>query len=226
MKCMGRTYRGTLVISQKCGLAKMSRYREKLVVRIIGQAMFGAEVHHHEQARCRNCGCIVRASGPQELTQGLGTDYVRYDWSACAMLMVMHYFGGAPFKRIESLHEGWGVPMPDANQWTVVSDADDLLLPLYRAMEQHAIQKSTNFRIDDTGGMVITLKKQIDAEIAALRSLGKSTKDVRTGINATGLYWETPDGPIILFYTGLHHAGEIVDRLLRHRLLSSPKLVK
>lgn len=211
---------------QKCRVAKMSRYREKVVVRIIGQAMFGAEVHHHEQARCRNCGRIDRASGPEELTQGLGTDYVRYDWSACAMLMVMHYFGGAPFKRIESLHEGWGVPMPDANQWTVVSDADDLLLPLYRALEQHAIQKSTNFRIDDTGGMVITLKKQIDAEIAALRDLGKSTKDVRTGINATGLYWETPDGPVILFYTGLHHAGEIVDRLLRHRLLSSPKLVK
>lgn len=211
---------------EKCGLAKMSRYREKIVIRIIGQAMFGAEVHHHEQARCRNCGRIVRATGPEELTQGLGTDYVRYDWSACAMLMVMHYFGGAPFKRIESLHKGWGVPMPDANQWTVVSDADDLLLPLYRTLEQHAIQKSTNFRIDDTGGMVITIKKHIDAEIAALRDLGKSTKGVRTGINATGVYWETPDGPIVLFYTGLHHAGEVVDRLLRHRLLSSPKLVK
>lgn len=211
---------------ERCRVAKMSRYREKVVVRIIGQAMFGAEVHHHEQARCRNCGHIVRAQGPADIGQGLGTDYVRYDWSACAMLMVMHYFGGAPFKRIESLHEGWGVPMPDANQWTVVSDADDLLLPLYRALEQHAIAKSTNFRIDDTGGMVITLKKQIDAELAALRVLGKSTKDVRTGINATGLYWETADGPVILFYTGLHHAGEIVDRLLRHRLIKGPKLVK
>jgi len=211
---------------KRCRATKMSRYREKVVIRIVGQPLFSAEGHHYEQARCRNCGHIVRAQGPDDVGQGLGTDYVRYDWSACAMLMVMHYFGGAPFKRLESLHEGWGVPMPDANQWTVVSDADDLLLPLYRALEQHAIAKSTNFRIDDTGGMVLTLKKQIDAEIAALRDLGKSTKDVRTGINATGLYWETPDGPVILFYTGLHHAGEIVDRLLRHRLLSSPKLVK
>jgi hypothetical protein len=58
-------------------------------------------------------------------------------------------------KRIESLHEGWGVPMPDANQWQVVSAGDDLLLPLYKALEQHAIQKATNFRIDDTGSMVI-----------------------------------------------------------------------
>jgi hypothetical protein len=211
---------------EACRLAKMYRYREKIVIRIVGQPLFGAEGHHYEQARCRNCGHIVRAQGPEDIGQGLGTDYVRYDWSACAMLMVMHYFGGAPFKRIESLHEGWGVPMPDANQWEVVSASDDLLLPLYKALEQHAIQKATNFRIDDTGAMVIALKKQIDAEIAAREALGESTKEVRTGINATGLYWETPNGPVILFYTGRHHAGEIVDQLLRHRLLSSPKLVK
>jgi transposase len=211
---------------EKCGHGKLHRYREKVVIRIVGQPMFGAEVHHHEQGRCRACGHSVRAESPTEVCEGLGTDYIRYDWSACAMLMVMHYFGGAPFKRIESLHEGWGVPMPDANQWQVASAGDDLLLPLYKALEQHAIQKATNFRIDDTGSMVIAIQKQIDAELAALESLGKSTKDVRTGINATGLYWETPNGPVILFYTGRHHAGEIVDRVLRHRLLSSPKLVK
>jgi hypothetical protein len=204
----------------------MYRYREKVVLRIVGQPLFSAEVHHHEQARCRGCGHIVRAQSPAYVCEGLGTDYIRYDWSACAMLLVMHYFGGAPFKRIESLHEGWGVPMPDANQWEVVNAGDDLLLPLYRALEQHAIQKATNFRIDDTGAMVIALKRQIEAELSALESLGESTKEVRTGINATGSYWETPNGPILLFYTGRHHAGEIVDQLLRHRLLSSPKLVK
>jgi hypothetical protein len=209
-----------------CGFGKMYRYREKVILRIIGQPLFGAEAHHFEQARCRNCGHIVRANGPATLHEGLGSEYVRYDWSACAMLMVMHYFGGAPFKRLESLHQGWGVPMPDANQWEVVNAGDDLLLPLYRALEQHAIQQATNFRIDDTGSMVIALKRQIETEILALQQLGESTKDVRTGINATGVYWETPDGPTILFYTGRHHAGEIVDRLLRHRLLSRPKLVK
>jgi hypothetical protein len=209
-----------------CAIGKMSRYREKVILRIVGQPLFRAEVHHYEQARCRNCGNIIRADGPSCVRDGLGTDYIRYDWSVCAMLMFMHYFGSAPFKRLESMHEGWGVPMPDANQWEVVSKGDDLLLPLYKAIEQHAIQTATNFRIDDTGSMVITLKRQIEAEIAALRSMGESTKDVRTGINATGVYWETPDGPVVLFYTGRHHAGEIVDQVLRHRLLSSPKLVK
>jgi ribosomal protein L37E len=209
-----------------CGFGRTYRYREKVIIRVIGQPMFGAEAHHYEQARCRECGRIIRADGPSCVHEGVGSDYIRYDWSACAMLLVLHYFGGQPFKRLESLHAGWGIPMADANQWQVANRSDDLLLPVYRAHERHAIQKATNFRIDDTGAMVIALQKQIAAEIATLEQLGESTKSVRTGINATGIYWETPDGPIILFFTGRHHAGEMVDQLLRHRLLSSPKLVK
>ena len=209
-----------------CRFGKMYRYREKIIIRIVGQPMFRAEQHHHEQARCRNCGRVVRADGPACVHEGVGTEYIRYDWSACAMLLFMHYTGGDPFKRIESHHEGWGVPMPDANQWELVDKADDLLLPLYRAVEQHAIQRATNFRIDDTGSVVITLKRQIEAELAALRALGKSTKGVRTGINATGIYWETPDGPVVLYYTGRHHAGEVIDQVLGRRLASRPTLVK
>lgn len=209
---------------ENCRCGKMHPYRVKIRIHVSGQPLFDATLDHHEQARCRECGHIIRASGPER--EGLGSDYIRYDWSACAMLMMMHYFAGAPFKRLETLHASWGIPLPDANQWEVVSAADDLLLPLYRAVERHAIERATAFRVDDTGSMVISLKKEIEAEIAALERLGKSTKDVRTGINATGFYWETTEGPIILFYTGRHHAGEMVDELLRHRLLSSPKLVK
>lgn len=209
---------------ENCRCGKMHPYRVKITVHVSGQPLFAATLDHHEQARCRECGHIIRASGPER--EGLGSDYIRYDWSACAMLLMMHYFAGAPFKRLESLHTSWGIPLPDANQWEVVSAADDLLLPLHRAVERHAIQRATAFRVDDTGSMVISLKKEIEEEIAALERLGKSTKDVRTGINATGFYWETAEGPIILFYTGRHHAGEMVDELLRHRLLSSPRLVK
>jgi hypothetical protein len=213
-------------VCSRCGFGKTYRYREKVIIRIVGQPLFSAEIHHYEQARCRNCGFVIRADGPAHVHEGVGSDYIRYDWSACGMLMVMHYCAGAPFKRLDTLHDGWGVPMPDANQWEVVNAADDLLLPLYKALENHAIEKATNFRTDDTGSMVVALQKQIDAELAALKKLGESTKNVRTGINATGFYWETPDGPVILFYTGRHHAGEMVDQLLRRRLLSEPKLVK
>ena len=209
-----------------CKDGYMRPYREKVVIRIVGQPLFAAEIHHYEQVRCKMCGKIIRATGPAEVLKGIGTSYVTYDWSACAMLIVMHYFAGAPFKRLEMLHAGWGVPLADANQWNVVDKCDDLLQPLYRALEIHGIKEALSLRIDDTGSMIIKVMRQIKAEIEALKALGQRTDDVRTGINATGVYTETPSGTVILFFTGLHHAGEILDSLLKHRESQGPKLVK
>ena len=140
------------------------------------------------------------------------------------MLIVMHYFAGGPFKRLEALHQGWGVPMPDANQWRIVDECDDLLAPLYRALEKHAIQNATTLRYDDTGSMIIETRRQIRKELQALELLGESTRQVRTGINATAVYIETEQAKVVLFFTGRHHAGEIVDRILEHRRAST-KLV-
>jgi hypothetical protein len=200
-----------------CRIGRMLRYRDKVIVRVVGQSLFGAERHVLEQARCRNCCAIVRADGTELLRDGLGTEYVTYHWSACAMLIVMHYFAGAPFKRLEALHQGWGIPMPDANQWHLVDRCDDLLAPLYKAIERHGIRSATTLRIDDTGSMVIALRRQIQEEIAALELLGESTREVRTGINATAVYLETDQAKVVLFFTGRHHAGEIIDQLLAHR---------
>lgn len=210
----------------ECGKACMTRYREKVTIRVLGQPLFGVELHHFEQARCKMCGKIIRASGPTTVMDGIGTNYVVYDWSACAMLIVMHYFGGAPFKRLESLHAGWGIPFADANQWNTVDKCDDLLQPLYKALEMYGMRAATSLRIDDTGSVIISIMRQIKAETAALKLLGERTDDVRTGINATGVYLETPSGTVILYFTGLHHAGEILDLLLKHRQLGGPKLVK
>lgn len=211
---------------KRCGRGNITPYREKISVVVKGQPLFHAEAHHCEQGRCRKCGHIIRAEVPDAVQQGVGSDYVRYDWSACALLILIHYFASMPFKRLEALHQSWGMPLADANQWEVVNECDDYLLPLYKALERHGIQQATHFRIDDTGSEVIEVRRRIRAEIAVLEALRKSTKDVRTGINATAAYFETPSGRVILFYTGRHHAGEIVDLLLRYRRFPGPKVVK
>ena len=214
-------------LCEACGVGSMSRYRDKLIVVVKGQPLFDAEIHHFEQARCRLCGAILRAEGAAAVVQGgLGSSYITYDASACAMLLVMHYFAGLPFKRLESLQAGWGIPMPDANQWTLADASADRLFPLYKALERHGVHNATALRIDDTGSMIIEVRREIRAEIAALEALGESTNDVRTGINATGVYLETEQGKVLLFFTGRHHAGEIVDRILKHRHAAQQKLVK
>jgi hypothetical protein len=209
-----------------CGVGRVFAYRDKVIIRVVGQSLFGAERHIFEQGYCRLCGAIFTAAGNELVVHGgIGTSYITYDWSACAMLIVMHYFAGAPFKRLEALHQGWGVPMPDANQWRIVDACDDLLAPLYRAVERHAIRNATSLGFDDTGSMIIELRRQIHKEIQVLDSLGEPTKHVRTAINATCLYIETGQAKVVLFFTGRHHAGEIVDRVLEHRRANAGKLV-
>ncbi len=213
-------------ICRACAMGPVSRYRDKVTINVVGQSLFGAERNQFEQGRCRLCGAIFTAEGSELVVRGgIGTSYITYAWSACAMLIVMHYFAGAPFKRLEALHQGWGVPMPDANQWRIVDECDDLLAPLYRALERHAIRNATNLRFDDTGSMIIETRRQIHKEIEALQSLGESTRHVRTGINATSIYIETEQAKVVLFFTGRHHAGEIVDRILEHRRAGAGKLV-
>ena len=55
--------------------------------------------------------------------------------------------------------------------------------------------------------------------------MGESARHVRTGSNATGFYIDTDVAKVILFFTGRHHAGEMVDQLLEQRRASSGKLV-
>jgi hypothetical protein len=209
-----------------CGVGRVFRYRDKVIIRVVGQPIFAAVRHHFEQGRCRLCGAIFTAEGSERILRGgIGTSYILYDWSACAMLIVVHYFAGSPFKRLEALHQGWGVPMPDANQWRIADEGDDRLAPLYKALERHAIHNATTLRYDDTGSMIIDVRRQIQKEIQALALLGQSTKEIRTGINVTGVYIETEAAKVVLFFTGRHHAGEIVDRILEHRRASTNKLV-
>ena len=209
-----------------CGDGRMRPYREKITIRIVGQPLFGVEVHHFEQVFCKMCGRIVRAIAQNNILEaGVGSNYIVYDYSACAMLIVMHYFGNLPFKRLESLHAGWGIPLPDSNQWQIVNKSDDYLRPLLKALEIFGMKTALSLRIDDTGSMVISIMLQINTKIEEAIRTGKSAKDIRTGINATAAYLEIKEGTIILFYTGLHHAGEILDQLMKHRK-QGPKLVK
>jgi transposase len=208
-----------------CGVGRMTKYREKILIRVIGQPLFSAELHHAEQVRCRLCGCILTAILPVGVEEGIGKA-VTYHWSACATLIVMHYFAAMPLKRLEMLHQSWGIPLADANQWEMIEGALTLLAPLLKALEKYAVENLTSFTIDDTGSLIVELRRQIEGECESVKAVGLCEKDVRTGINATCVVVETKEGRIILFYTGRHHAGEIVSVLMKRRPENADKVVK
>ena len=74
--------------------------------------------------------------------------------------------------------------------------------------------------------MILTIKRLISEELAAAKALGISEDTVRTGINASGFYIETTAGVVLLYYTGRHHAAEILRELLKHRQPNSAKIIK
>ena len=208
----------------KCGEAKMTRHRQLVHIKIVGQPFFGAECHHAEQARCKACGRVVSAL-PAHATDGLGKA-VTWDWSAAALLIVMHYFYAIPFKRIEILHKSWGIPLADATQWEIARESMALGTPLLDGLTEWAIKNMTSFSMDDTGSIILTLKRQIADELKAAKAVGIPEDSIRTGINASGFYIVTPKGVLVRYFTGRHHAAEVLRKLLQHRLPGSPTVNK
>jgi hypothetical protein len=45
------------MVCERCEAGRMSRYREKVVIRIVGQPLLEAILHHYEQARCKIGAC-------------------------------------------------------------------------------------------------------------------------------------------------------------------------
>ena len=212
-------------LCKKCGKRRLKRYRERTVIRVIGQPMFAGEIYHAEQARCPGCHDCISAPLPVGIEQGIGK-HVTYHWSACALLLVIHYTHGLPFKRLEGLHQSWGIPFPDANQWEIAREAVNFLKPLLEALKQHAVARVMRLRIDDTGTMVLEIRAQIAEELKAAKSLGLPEQSVRTGINATCARMDTPEGTIILYFTGRHHAGEIIDQTFDSRPPDAHPVIK
>lgn len=201
-----------------CGRGILHPSRPQVRLRITSSPLFESEVHEVEQARCRGCNYTVSAAFAKELNK----DICGFDFRACAMLIVLHYLMGLPFKRIEMLQRAMGIPVSDALLWDVVDECDDALLPVGQAMEKHAGKTATSVRLDDTGASVAALERQIADELAVAKALGLPKETVRTGINTSGLYCETPDGPIVLYYTGRHHVGEVLGGFLSGREKGRP----
>jgi transposase len=166
------------------------------LVRVVGQAPIEATVFEMERLRCNACGQVFTAEVPETA----GED--KYDVTAVAMIAVLKYSTGVPFKRQQRLEAQLGIPLPAATQWELVAAAAKQLRPILEELIRQAAQ-GTVLHNDDTGMRILQLARE--------------PGDNRTGIFTSGIISMVGAWRVALFFTGPKHAGENIAEVLKRR---------
>jgi transposase len=166
------------------------------LVRFVGHAPLEATVFEMERLRCNACGEVFTADEPE--TAGAA----KYDETAVAMIALLKYGTGVPFKRLERLQDQLGMPLPAATQWELMAAAAK---PLGMALEELIRQAAQGHVMhnDDTGMRILHLTRE--------------PGDKRTGTFTSGIVSLVGAWTIALFFTGWKHAGENLAVVLKHR---------
>lgn len=170
------------------------------------------EVHEVEQARCLECDTKATATAPERLNQCIG----RFHHSAVAALAAMRYQFGMPSLRLETFTSYVGLSIPDSTQWMLFEAASNKLLKFYQFFAKEAATGKVQ-HVDDTFALIIEQAKRIEQEKVNALKEGLDPKKIRSGIHTTALVSRLPGGDICFYSSGLHHAGEIVGKLLGNR---------
>ena len=176
-----------------------------VVVRIRGMAPLSATLYERERLRCNLCGEVFTAAAPE----GVGEQ--KYDETATAMIALLKYTCGLPFNRIEKMQRNFGIPMPAATQWELVSAAANTLKATLHEMIRQAAQGEVVHN-DDT-----TMKL-----LAFGTSPFPEDQPERKGVYTTGIVSRSGEREIALYFTGRKHAGENLARVLAERAAALP----
>lgn len=171
------------------------------LVRFVGHAPLEATVFEMERLRCNACGEVFTADEPE--AAGLA----KYDETAIAMIALLKYGSGMPFKRLERLQAQLGMPLPAATQWELVAAAAKLLQLALAELIRQAAQGRV-LHNDDTSMRILRL----------IREPG----DKRTGTFTSGIVSLVGAWTIALFFTGSKHAGENLAEVLKLRAHELP----
>lgn len=197
---------------QKGTLYRLKQWAMK--IRLVGQPPIGGTRYEQERLRCGTCG-TVRAA---ELPEDVGPD--KYDASVPSVIATLRYGEGLPWKRIERIQKAAGIPMPASVQWELTRDA---LQRGLQAVHQQLLWEAAQGDLmhnDDTPMQIL--------EWTAKAKQGEPLREdapERTGVFTTSILSMAEGRPTIaLFFTGVHHAGENLRRLLEQRMdtLSMP----
>lgn len=177
------------------------------VIRIVGQPWLQVEIYRPERLRCSVCGKTFTATLPQEVMVGS-----RADSTAKAIVSLLKYRGGIPFYRQGHIQDVLGAPVSPSEIWKMTEDVADAVQPVYAIMCGHAAAAEL-IQNDDTKARILSVMKD------RKERKGTDEEDKRTGTFTTGILatLQNLSVKIALFFTGVKHAGENLDDLLKKR---------
>lgn len=187
--------------------------------RFRGQPIVVLTIFKEETLRCNLCGEIFRAEPPPEA----GTE--RYDATVGSTISNHKYGAGMPFRRLETVQESLGVPLPAATQWELVEKTAEAGAPVHGELERQAARGEL-VQNDDTPMKILGRKKKGKPEACAASegdggTSGKA-KRKRKGVVTTGIVSKVDGHTVVLYATGRRQAGENLAAVLQNRPVDLP----
>ena len=173
-------------------------------VRFRAQPPVEATVFTSQTLRCSCCGEVFRPELPKEA----GTK--KFDETVPSIISLLKYGSGMPFFRLATLQKALGAPLPAGTQWEIVAEAAEKC----KAVRDELIRRAAQGEIvhnDDTTMRILELEKMIR------EARERKEAPERTGVYTTGIVSKAQGHEIVLFFTGLRHAGENLEDVLKHR---------
>ena len=149
---------------------------------------------------------------PKETQETIG----RYHYSAVAHMAALRYLYGMASNRLEDLSSNTGLKVSDSTQWSLFEEAASRLLQFIFFLKTQAAN-SPVCHVDDTHLTILAIARAIEEDQMAALKAGKNPAQVRSGIHTTNITAVFPQGQIVLFSSGLHHAGEAIVAILKKR---------
>jgi transposase len=192
-----------------CGGRLYLLKKHRVVIRVLGNPLSTVHRYQLERLRCGLCGEVVSAELPPSAPK------TKYDAAFRAQLALQKYYVAVPFYRQEQLQRMLGFPLPDATQFELVEFVADAGYPVVRVLERVAANGELVHN-DDTTAKILSVIKENKAN---------PTK-TRTGMKTSCIWVKSEGHTIVLYYTGIHHAGENLEEILRRRDMEKPAIIQ
>lgn len=128
------------------------------------------------------------------------------------MIAMQKYCAATPFYRKHMLQKAMRVPISTSTLWDQCEEVANAALAIYLRLIEHAAN-GWLLLSDDTSNRILKIEP-------VLKKKRRSDKEqLRTGVHTSGIVSFTKDDhEIVLYKTGINHAGEFLDELLSVRL--------